>query len=181
MESNYAKSIIEALLFVADEPLPVSTLRGVLEELKEDEIRKHISDLALEYETTGRAYAITEIAEGFQIVTRPQFAQWIKLLFKSKLTHRLSKPALETLSIIAYRQPITKLEIESIRGVSVEGVLDTLLARDLAAIKGRKDVIGRPLLYGTTKEFLRYFGLKDLTEMPKIEELIGKMGEEPNV
>ena len=96
MESNYAKSIIEALLFVADEPLPVSTLRGVLEELKEDEIRKHISDLALEYETTGRAYAITEIAEGFQIVTRPQFAQWIKLLFKSKLTHRLSKPALES-------------------------------------------------------------------------------------
>jgi len=180
MESNFSRSIIEALLFVADEPLSVKSIRVVLEELKEEEIRKHISDLALEYETSGRAYAVTEIAEGFQIVTRPQFAEWIKKMYKSKVTHRLSKPALETLAIIAYRQPVTKVEIESIRGVSAEGVIDTLLERDLIAIKGRKDVIGRPLLYGTTKEYLRYFGLKDLTEMPKIEELIGKMGEEPN-
>ena len=181
MENNYAKSIIEALLFVADEPMPVKNIKNVIEELKEEEIRKLISELALEYETTGRAFSIVEIAEGFQIVTRPQFAPWIKKMYKSKLTHRLSKPALETLAIIAYRQPITKIEIEAIRGVSAEGVLDTLLDRDLVAIKGRKDVIGRPLLYGTTKEFLRYFGLKDLTEMPKIEELIGKMEEENNV
>lgn len=181
MENNFAKSIIEALLFVADEPLSPKSIRAVLEELKEEEIRKLISDLALEYETTGRAYAVTEIAEGFQIVTRPQFAQWIKKMYKSKLTHRLSKPALETLAIIAYRQPVTKIEIESIRGVSAEGVIDTLLERDLIAIKGRKDVVGRPLLYGTTREYLRYFGLKDLTEMPKIEELIGKTGEDQNV
>ena len=119
MEGNFVRSVIEALLFVADEPLSTKSIKVVLDELKEDEIRKHIADLALEYETGGRAFAVTEIAEGFQIVTRPQFAEWIKKMYKSKLTHRLSKPALETLAIIAYRQPVTKIEIESIRGVSV--------------------------------------------------------------
>ena len=179
MDSSYAKSIIECLLFVSDKPLSVDKIKEVIEDAlgnaDEKTIRNLITELQMDYETLGRPLAVVEIAEGFQITTRPQFAGWIKKLFKSKVTHRLSKAALETLAVISYRQPVTRLEIESIRGVSTEGVLETLLERNLIKINGRKDCIGRPLLYGTTQEFLKYFGLKDLTELPKVEELLRGM------
>jgi segregation and condensation protein B len=171
MDRSFAKSIIECLLFVSDEPLKVAAIRDVLGEFDEPELRKLITELQMDYEMQGRPLAIAEVAEGFQVVTREQFASWIKKLYKSKVTHRLSKAALETLAIVACKQPITRLEVETLRGVSTEGVLDTLFERKLIRILGRKEVVGRPLLYGTTKEFLRYFGLKDLTELPKLEEV----------
>jgi segregation and condensation protein B len=171
MDLSFGKSIIECLLFVSSKPILVKKIKEILEELDEATIRKLITELQIEYETTGRPFSIIEIAEGFQIVTKPQFAPWIKKLYKSKVASRLSKSALETLAIISYKQPITRLEIESIRGVNSEGVLQTLLERGLIAIKGRKECIGRPLLYGTTQEFLRYFGLKSLGDLPKVEEI----------
>ncbi|MEI7905472.1 MAG: SMC-Scp complex subunit ScpB [Candidatus Firestonebacteria bacterium] len=171
MDLLFAKSIIECLLFVSDTPVEVKSIKQVLEELDEREIRKILTELQMDYETQGRPLCITEVAEGFSIVTREQYAPFIKKLFKAKVTHRLSKAALETLAIVACKQPLTKLEIESLRGVSADGVLDTLYERKLIRIVGRKEVIGRPLLYGTTKDFLQYFGLKDLTELPKLEEV----------
>ncbi len=176
MEITFAKAVIECLLFVSDEPLEISRLKLVLEEMSEAEIRKAVTELQLDYETAGRPLCITEVAEGFSIVTREQYAPFIKKLFKTRVTHRLSKAALETLAIVACKQPITKLEIESLRGVSADGVLDTLYERELIRILGRKEVIGRPLLYGTTKEFLQYFGLKDLMELPKLEEINEVLG-----
>ncbi len=176
MEITFAKSVIECLLFVSDEPLEISRLKLVLEDMSEAEIRKAVTELQLDYETAGRPLCITEVAEGFSIVTREQYASFIKKLFKTKITHRLSRAALETLAIIACKQPITKLEIESLRSVSADGVLDTLYERELIRILGRKEVIGRPLLYGTTKEFLQYFGLKDLMELPKLEEINEVLG-----
>ncbi len=176
MEITFAKAVIECLLFVSDEPLEISRLKLVLDDMSEAEIRKAVTELQLDYETAGRPLCITEVAEGFSIVTREQYASFIKKLFKTRITHRLSKAALETLAIVACKQPITKLEIESLRGVSADGVLDTLYERELIRILGRKEVIGRPLLYGTTKEFLQYFGLKDLTELPKLEEINEVLG-----
>lgn len=165
------KAIIESLLFVSSEPISVEKISEIVDEKDKKEIRTKISELQMEYETTGRAIAILEIAGGFQMVTRPQYAEYIKKLYKSKIIARLSRPALETISIISYKQPITRLEIESIRGVNSGAVIQTLLERKLIKIRGRKEGLGRPLLYGTTSEFLQYFGLKDLTEMPKIEEI----------
>ena len=176
MEITFAKAVIECLLFVSDEPLEISRLKLVLEDMGEAEIRKAVTELQLDYETAGRPLCITEVAEGFSIVTREQYAPFIKKLFKTRITHRLSKAALETLAIIACKQPLTKLEIESLRGVSADGVLDTLYERELIRIVGRKEVIGRPLLYGTTKEFLQYFGLKDLMELPRLEEINEVLG-----
>ncbi len=176
MEITFAKAVIECLLFVSDEPLEISRLKLVLEDMSEAEIRKAVTELQLDYETAGRPLCITEVAEGFSIVTREQYASFIKKLFKTRVTHRLSKAALETLAIVACKQPLTKLEIESLRGVSADGVLDTLYERELIRIVGRKEVIGRPLLYGTTKEFLQYFGLKDLMELPRLEEINEVLG-----
>lgn len=175
MDLSFGKSIIECLLFVSGKPLSVKKINEVLEEFDEEVVRKLLAELQIEYETLGRPFSIVEIAEGFQIVTKPQFAFWIKKLYKTRIVTRLSKAALETLAIVSYKQPVTRLEIESIRGVSTEGVLETLLERDLIAIKGRKECIGRPLLYGTTQEFLRYFGLKSLVDLPKVEELLNHL------
>jgi segregation and condensation protein B len=172
MDNIYAKMVIECLIFVSDIPISTAKIKEILEEIDEKTIRSIINELQLDYETQGRPLCIVEVAKGFRIETRPEYAAWIKKLFKSKMTHRLSKPALETLAIVSYRQPITKLEIESIRGVNVDGVLETLMERKLLKILGRKECIGRPLLYGTTREYLEYFGLKDLTELPKVEELL---------
>ncbi|MFH1825332.1 MAG: SMC-Scp complex subunit ScpB [Candidatus Firestonebacteria bacterium] len=172
MDLSFKKDIIECLLFVSGKPLSVKRINEVLEEFDEEVARKLLAELQIEYETLGRPFSIVEIAEGFQIVTKPQFAVWIKRLYKARIVTRLSKAALETLAIVSYKQPVTRLEIEGIRGVSTEGVLETLLERNLIAIKGRKECIGRPLLYGTTQEFLRYFGLKSLVDLPRVEELL---------
>jgi len=132
-----------------------------------------------EYDESSRGFRLTEIAEGWQLVSRPQHAAIIRRLNRVKGANRLSRPALESLAIIAYKQPLTKTDIENIRGVNSDGVMHNLLERRLVRTVGRKDVVGRPLLYGTTREFLQVFGLKDLAELPKLTELKELLRQEP--
>lgn len=166
------KSIIECLLFVSDAPLSSQRL-AQLTGVSDDEVKQIVQELTQEYERDGRSFKIAEIAEGFLMCTKHEFARWIKLLYASRNVTKLSKASLETLAIVAYKQPITRQEIEAVRGVDCTGVLHSLLEKRLIKISGRKKVLGRPLLYRTTDEFLVYFGLKDLSELPKVEELRG--------
>jgi segregation and condensation protein B len=171
MEPQELKAVIECLLFVSDKPLSLGMLQGLLEDVDRRTLLAALDELKAEYDQAQRAFQLVEIAEGYQLVTRVQYAPWIRKLYKSRAGSKLSRAALETLAIVAYRQPITKAEIEDIRGVSVDSVLNLLLERKLARIVGRKEVVGRPMLYGTTKEFLHYFGLKDLNDMPMLKDL----------
>jgi len=178
------KSTLEALIFAADEPIPLRQLEELFNEPQQDgtaqkitgeEIRRVIGNLNAEYEEQQRAYRIIQVAGGYQFATRPEYAEWVGKLYKEKGKRKLSHSALETLAIIAYRQPVTKPEIESIRGVNCDYVLHTLLERRLVTITGRASTVGRPLLYGTTKEFLKHFGINEISELPKpreIEEII---------
>jgi segregation and condensation protein B len=170
MDIILAKNIIEAMLFVSEKPLFVNEIKGALEEFDARQIKEVISELSAEYEQARRAYRIKEIAGGFQIVTDPMLSPWLKKLYKTSGADRLTGPSLETLAIIAYKEPITKAEIESVRGVNVDGVLKTLTEKNLIRITGRKETPGRPLLYATTMEFLQYFGLSSLRELPRLEE-----------
>jgi segregation and condensation protein B len=170
MDRMQIKNIIEAMLFVSDKPLFLSEIKAVLEGPDAGEIKDVISGLAKEFETQGRALRIKEIAGGYQIVTDPVLAPWLKKLYKTAGADRLSGPGLETLAIIAYKQPATKPEIEAIRGVNVDGVLKTLIEKNLVRILGRRETVGRPIIYGTTQEFLQYFGLNSLGELPKLGE-----------
>lgn len=170
MDKVEGKRIIEALLFTSEKPITVDQIREVLDETDSKDIRSVLLELQAEYETLGRSFKIYEIAGGFQMVTEPVFAEYLKRFYKAKSKDKLTKPALETLAIIAYRQPITKADIEDIRGVNVDGVIKTLVDRLLIKITGRKDAPGRPILYGTTKEFLERFGLSSLAELPKLSE-----------
>ena len=164
-------NIVEAMLFAAAEPLPAQEMCRVLEPVHAEEIRSTIAALNERYAQSGGAFRIREIAGGFQLYTLPEYADYIEALLTRTRLQRLSAPALETLAVIAYRQPVNTPEIEKIRGVESSGVLRTLLERNLIAIVGRSDGPGRPLLYGTTKEFLYHFGLNDLNELPRMEEL----------
>ena len=170
MSEDNIKAVIEALLFASDKPLTLEQIKNVLEDLGTDDIRAALEELRSEYEKDNRGIHIAEIAGGFQIVTAPNFAPFLKKLYKGRLVERLSRPALETLAIIAYKQPITRLQIESIRDVNVDGVIKNLLDKDLIRIWGRKKAPGRPHLFGTTRRFLEYFGLKSLDELPKVED-----------
>ncbi len=170
METRERKSLIEALLFVSGEPVTLAVLKNITD-LPETEIKQLIEDLIIEYRERNSGLLIIEIANGYQIVTNPSYAQWIKKYKSTSTSNKLSMPALETLAIIAYKQPIIKAELEQIRGVNSDGVIKTLLDRRLIKIMGRKEVPGKPLLYGTTREFLQYFGLKDLTDLPTLKEL----------
>lgn len=170
MDIEKAKRIIEALLFVANDPLDTKRMAQVLE-VEPAIIKQIIAGLVNEYRERDGGVEIIEIAGGYQISTRAEYAPWIKKLYGLRREARLSRPALETLAIIAYRQPIIRVEIEAIRGVTVEGSLKTLLEKSLIRIVGRKKVVGQPLLYGTTKEFLRCFGLVSLKDLPEIDEL----------
>jgi len=169
MDKDQAKKIIEALLFVSDKPVSIEALKDVLKEVDPTEIRVLIEDLNGEYSTQGRSFSIKEIAGGFQMLTDPLYSRWISALYK-RPPDRLSGPSLETLAIVAYRQPITRADIEAIRGVNIDGVVKTLEDRNLIKTKGRVDGPGRPILYGTTNEFLQHFGLKSLDELPKLKE-----------
>lgn len=171
MERKELKQILEALIFVSDKPLGINQIKEVLGDLPEQDIRQLTEELDREYQQTSRSFAIQEVAGGFRMITRPEFAPWLKALYKSKMKERLTRPSLETLAIIAYKQPVTKPEIEAIRGVNVDGVITTLLERNLIRIAGRKDTIGRPLLYTTTNEFLQHFGLSSISDMPKLPEV----------
>jgi len=164
---NNAKSIIEALMIATTEPLPLGNIAEIAG-VPESVVRTYINDLNQEYRAAARAFEIKEIAGGFQIYTLPKYAQWVSALHKKK--ERLSKAALETLAIVAYHQPVIRADIEKIRGVDSTWVLDTLLQKNLVKTCGRMPSPGRPIKYGTTKEFLRYFGIKDITELPKEED-----------
>src|SRR5207247_10134720 len=177
--------VVEALLFSAQKPLSIREIAaavkgaGAEDELSPNEfarvteadIAAALEELKIEYVQEQRAFQIIEKAEGWQLVTDPAFARWVRQLFPAPKPARLTAPALETLAIIAYRQPIIRADVEAVRGVSIDGVLQTLMERGLVKIAGRAEVPGRPLLYGTTQFFLDHFGLRALDELPNVEEL----------
>jgi segregation and condensation protein B len=169
MDELEIKKVVETLLFITDQPLPVERISQICN-LKENKIQKALDMLVEDYEA--RTLQIMNIAGGYQMATRQEYSLWIRRLYNNRMTVRLSAAALETLSIIAYKQPITRAEVEAIRGVEVIGPLETLLERRLITTVGRKESVGRPLLYGTTKEFLRQFGLNSLDNLPDINTLV---------
>ena len=173
------KGVVEALLIAADDPLGASRLSSVLgRHTGAKEIRAYVNDLNEEYAQTGRSFRVVEVAGGFQLAVHGEFAPWIRQLMREKIAPRLSQASLETLAILAFKQPITKAEVEHIRGVSVDGVLRQLMEKGLIRISGRSDAPGRPLLYGTTRDFLKHFGLKTLSDLPRIRELEELLREE---
>lgn len=170
MERADLKSIVESILFVADGPLTVQRLTEVVEGSGREEIRSVLEELQAELENQRRGIRLVEIAGGFQLRTPRVNSDWVKKFLGGR-PPRMSRATLETLAIIAYRQPITRAEIEAIRGVDVDGVVGTLLERNLIRAVARKDVPGRPFLYGTTPEFLQLFNLKDLSHLPTLKEM----------
>jgi len=174
------KNIIESLLFVAEEPLMVDRIKRILTHAETRDIRDALAELAGDYEKRRGGFYLHEVAGGYQIRTRPEYTQWIKRLIQPKPL-RLSKAAMETLAIIAYKQPIIRSDVEHIRGVDCGGVLRVLLERKFVRVLGRKEIAGRPLIYATTKRFLEVFDLKNLKDLPtpkEIEELEGSTWEE---
>lgn len=168
------KPIIEALIFASEKPLSIDRMKEIVEDADRKDIIRCLSTLQEEYRD-GRGFYLAEVAEGYQFRTRPRYATYLQKLYKIKAP-KFSQPALETLAIIAYRQPITRAEIEALRGVDAGGVVKTLLDKKLIKIVGKKDVPGRPLIYGTSKEFLEAFGLKDLKSLPTLRDL-AELGE----
>lgn len=166
---------LECLLFVAHEPLSVKRLAEILE-LKEAEVEELLDMLSREYEKSGRGIQLVEVAGGYQVCTRPEFAAYVEKLYKPQ-AQALSRAALETLAIIAYKQPITRAEVEQIRGVKVDGVINTLMEKGLLEEVGRKEGPGRPILYGTSNKFLQHFGLKSLDELPDPEDFVAEAGD----
>lgn len=164
------KGILESLLFISPEPLSVQRLLAVIGDVSKAEIVRALQALGQDLEHEGRGVRLAEIAGGYRLVTKQEYASWIKRLDKAKSAAKLSRSALESLAIIAYKQPIVKSEIEEIRGVETSGVVRTLLERKLVRIVGRKEVPGRPIMYGTTKFFLEHFGLNDLSQLPPLRE-----------
>lgn len=164
------QAILESLLFVSPEPMSVVRLTSVIGTVTKVEVEEALRSLGHALDQEGRGVRLAEIAGGYRIVTKQEHASWIKRLDKSKTTAKLSRSALESLAIIAYKQPLVRAEIEEIRGVETSGVLRTLLERKLVRIVGRKEVPGRPIMYGTTKFFLEHFGLSDLSQLPPLRE-----------
>ena len=175
------KRIVEALLFAVQEPISVRKISEIVEGTEAKEIREVIQQLREEYDTHDRVFQIEEIANGFQLLSRPEYHEWISKIRKKSGESKLSQQALETLSIIAYKQPIGRYEVEAIRGVDSSGVLKTLLNRNLIKIKGRDSGPGRPLLYQTTNKFLEHFGLNRLSDMPKLKEITELMEADPTL
>ena len=163
--------IVEAVLFASDAPLTPGEIARADERLDEDQVEEALQMLKAEYDDAQRAFHLTEIAEGYQILTRPEFAPYLERFDNVPRANRLSGPSLETLAIIAYRQPIGRIEIEYIRGVNSSGVIRTLQDRSLIDIVGRGDGLGRPLLYGTTQHFQEHFGFASLDDLPRPDEL----------
>jgi len=186
--SESKRHIIEALLFASDEPLSMNQIIDILKSaenngpkirMKDDEILTIIRELNSEYVHAGRSFRIIQVAGGFQFATMPEFAEWLGRMVKEKARRKLSQAVIETLSVVAYKQPITKPEIEAIRGVNADYAISKLMERGLITIVGRAATAGRPLLYGSTPDFLKHFGLNDLSELPKpreIEEIMADQG-----
>lgn len=178
MPSAELKAIVEALVFASPEPLTPKVLCKILATEPKEDVLAAVASLQADYaDRAGLAWV--EVAGGHQIVTRPELHEWVRRLFHERSTQKLTVQALETLAVIAYKQPITSAEIAEVRGVNTSGVLSTLLERHLIKIVGRKNVVGRPFLYATTKEFLIRFGLNDLTDLPRIEDMAQALGFDP--
>ncbi|TAN45504.1 MAG: SMC-Scp complex subunit ScpB [Nitrospirae bacterium] len=171
MENVSPKSVIEVLLFIAGEPVSVSSLSKATG-LNESDVRQTVNQLASEFKDRDSGILIAEIADGYQMLTVPEMSLWIKKFKNINQSNKLSQPALETLAIIAYKQPITKVEIDQLRGLNSDGAVKSLVDKHLIKIIGKKETPGRPFLYGTTKEFLQYFGLKNLSDLPPINDFL---------
>jgi len=169
MDATPVKSVVEALLFVSEEPLPFERIREAAG-AETEAVKTALKELAEEYDRDGRAFTLEAIGGGYQLLTRPEYVDAIRRLGRARSEGKLSPAALETLAIIAYKQPISRADIESVRGVQSGGVLDTLLDRDLARVAGRGEGLGRPMLYGTTRTFLTAFGLKSIKDLPALED-----------
>jgi segregation and condensation protein B len=173
------KAILEALIFASPDPLTPKAMFKLLDTEPKEDVQAALAELKQDYERPG-GLQLVEVAGGYQIVTRQDLNDWVRKLFHERTTQKLTVQALETLAVIAYRQPITAVEITDVRGVNTSGVLNTLLERHLIKIVGRKQVVGRPFMYATTKEFLIRFGLNDLSDLPKVEDMAEALGlEEP--
>ena len=175
------RGILEALIFASPQPITPREVTQVLGGVSREEWQAALQELKAEYARDGRGLQLVEVAGGWQITTRPEYNDWVRELLDPRTPTRLSIQALETLAVVAYKQPITLPEIIELRGVKSGGVMKTLLEKRLIRIIGRKEVVGRPMLYGTTKQFLLHFGLKDLSELPRIEEFAEVLGEEVDV
>jgi segregation and condensation protein B len=163
--------MVEAVLFASQAPVSAAELARADEELDEERVEEAVAELRAEYDREGRAFGIYEVAGGYQLLTRPEYAPVLERFDSVPASARVSAPALETLAIIAYRQPVGRAEIEEIRGVGSGGVLRTLQERELVEVVGRGEGLGRPLLYGTTRRFLEHFGFRSLEDLPRPEEL----------
>jgi segregation and condensation protein B len=175
------RAVLEALVFASPHPVTPREITRVMGGVPRESWQAALEELKSEYARDGRGLQLVEIAGGWQITTRPEYNDWVREMLDPKSPTRLSIQALETLAVIAYKQPVTLPEIIELRGVKSGGVIKTLLEKRLIRITGRKPVVGRPMLYGTTKEFLLHFGLRDLAELPKIEEFAEVLGEEVDV
>lgn len=181
IEFNEIKKIVEALIFASDNPITENRIKDIINELDSTQINEIITELNTEYDQNEHAFKIVQLAGGFQFITRSKYANYIKQYYKGRAKSKLSRAGLETLAIIAFKQPISRPEIDSIRGVNSDGVIRNLLERNLIYISGRSKAVGRALLYNTTPEFLQYFGINDISDLPKpkeIEELLGSGQEE---
>ena len=172
------KAIVEALIFASPEPITPKMLFKLLSDEPHEDITAAVEALRTEYDQRP-GLQFVEVAGGYQIVTRPELHEWVRRLFHERSTQKLTVQSLETLAVVAYKQPITAVEISEIRGVNTSGVLSTLLERHLIKIVGRKNVVGRPFLYSTTQEFLIRFGLRDLSDLPKVEDMAEALGFDP--
>ena len=175
------RAVLEALIFASPQPITPRQIGSVLQGVPREDWQAQLEELRADYARDGRGLQLVEVAGGYQITTRPEYNDWVRELLDPKAPTRLSIQALETLAVIAYKQPVTLPEIIALRGVKSGGVVKTLLEKRLIRITGRKEVVGRPMLYGTTKQFLLHFGLKDLGELPRIEEFAEVLGEEVDV
>jgi len=170
IDARELKAILEAVLFVSPEPVPVARLMSILGTVSKAEVVQALGILTHDLNQDGRGIQLVQIAGGYRLVTKQEYGPWLKRMDKAKAAQKLSRSALESLAIIAYKQPLVRSEIEEIRGVETSGVLRTLCERKLVRIVGRKDVPGRPIMYGTTKFFLEHFGLHDLSQLPPLRE-----------
>jgi segregation and condensation protein B len=170
LDARELKAILEAVLFVSPEPVPVARLMSIVGTVSKAEVVQALGILTHDLDQDGRGIQLVQVAGGYRLVTKQEYGPWLKRLDKAKAAQKLSRSALESLAIIAYKQPLVRAEIEEIRGVETSGVLRTLCERKLVRIVGRKDVPGRPIMYGTTKFFLEHFGLQDLSQLPPLRE-----------
>ena len=178
MASAELKAVVEALIFASPEPITARTLFKLLADEPKEDIAAAVQALRAEYDQRP-GLQFVEVAGGYQIVTRPELHEWVRRLFHERSSQKLTVQALETLAVIAYKQPVTALEISDIRGVNTSGVLSTLLERHFIKIVGRKNVVGRPFLYATTRDFLIRFGLNDLGDLPKVDDMAEALGFDP--